>query len=141
MMTSDELQSLRQALVSVAPPVVVAPVFCKDAFLHREYRALREIALLVCGVFRVDYQTLLSPSRKHHTATARHVTVWLARRLTGLSYPQIAGFFSKRDHSTAIHSVRVIERRRESAPVFAAGLTKLEGQLRLELQYADEEAA
>ena len=65
----------------------------------------------VCEHYKVRLSDLLSQKRTRHVALARQVAMYLARRLTGASFPVIAEHFGGRDHSTVIHAVRTIERK------------------------------
>ncbi len=51
---------------------------------------------------------------RHQSVTeARLLTMWLVRRTTRLSYPQIGQLFGGRDNSTAVTAVAGIEDRRQ----------------------------
>jgi len=71
---------------------------------------IHEIQLAVsdaCGVTRLD---LLSRRRAREVARPRQVGMWLARRLTRASLPEIGHAFGGRDHTTVMHAVEVIDR-------------------------------
>lgn len=72
---------------------------------------LAAIVEAVSGVFDVRREDLLSTSKHRAASEARGVVVLLARRLTTLSYPEIARGLGRRNHS-AIHAA---ERRIRSA--------------------------
>jgi chromosomal replication initiator protein len=61
-------------------------------------------------------------------ALARHIAVYLCRKLTGKSFPVISAHFNK-DHSTAIHSVDLIARRIESELPFRRMIERFEHEL------------
>jgi chromosomal replication initiator protein len=44
--------------------------------------------------------------------------MWAARRTTDKSLAQIGAFFDGRDHTTVIHAVRKVERRRAADPAY-----------------------
>lgn len=71
---------------------------------------IRAIQLATCEVYGVKLNDLLSARRTANVMMPRHVSVYLAKELTGLSYPQIANATGGRDHSTAINSFRTIEK-------------------------------
>ena len=50
-------------------------------------------------------------SRAASTALARHIAMYLIRKLTNLSLKDIGGVFDDRDHSTVLTSVRKIEKK------------------------------
>jgi chromosomal replication initiator protein len=58
--------------------------------------------------FGLDQEDLLSKSRSRPLTTARHVSMYLLRELTGLSLIKIGEYFN-RDHTTALHGIKKIE--------------------------------
>jgi chromosomal replication initiator protein len=61
--------------------------------------------------FGITVEAMLSPSRAAPTAGARQIAMYLTRKLTDHSLPQIATAFNRRDHTTVIHAIRKVERR------------------------------
>ena len=66
------------------------------------------------GVTKAD---LLSPKRNKDIAFARHVSIYLIRAITEMSFPAIAKIF-KRDHSSIISSCEVINKKKNTDPLF-----------------------
>ena len=62
----------------------------------------------VCKFYSIDEAVLRGTQKNRGTSEARHVAIYLIRKLTNLSYPDIGKEFGK-DHSTVIHSVRKID--------------------------------
>ena len=62
----------------------------------------------VCKFYNVDETVLRSTQKNKGTAEARQVAIYLIRKLTNLSTPDIGKEFG-RDHSTVLHSIRKIE--------------------------------
>ena len=60
--------------------------------------------------FGVDKKTILGKSRAGEVALARHLTIYLIRELTDMSYPNIGKIFDK-NHSTMISSCMTIEKK------------------------------
>ncbi|MCX7046772.1 MAG: chromosomal replication initiator protein DnaA [Candidatus Sumerlaeota bacterium] len=69
-----------------------------------------EINQEVCTYFGLRLHELIGPARDKKFATARHVAMYLSRRLTGLSLPDLAARFGGRNHSTVLHAFRKVER-------------------------------
>ncbi len=89
------------------------------------------IALITDAVaryLRVDRERLLSKSRSQHIAFCRQLAMYLCRRITHNSFPAIAAVFH-RDHSTAMHAFKVIQRRIERDRVFGLAIEKLGAEL------------
>ena len=56
----------------------------------------------------------MATSRARAVARPRQIAMYLAKRLTTRSLPEIGRKFGGRDHSTVIHAVRRIEELRDS---------------------------
>ena len=63
----------------------------------------RSIIDAVASAYAVDLKDLLGSSRVKGLVTPRHVSMWLIRRHTQLSSPEIGRLFGK-DHSTVLHA-------------------------------------
>lgn len=78
------------------------------------------IKLAVQDEFDVEALDLISARRARRVARPRQVAMWLARKLTTLSLPQIAAHLGGRDHTTVMHGIgRIDDLMREDRP-FAA---------------------
>lgn len=71
---------------------------------------LATIAKLVAKRFRQPLRELRSPSRRKPVVGARAAAIYLARRLTPLSYEEIGRYFGGRDHTTIAHSHNAVRR-------------------------------
>ncbi len=91
---------------------------------------------LCCAEWQVSPAALASPTRQVTVAWPRHVIFFLAREMTRLSAKQIGSCFS-RDHTTVLHSVRVVRDRMETEAELGARV-KL---LRQKLEEMEREAA
>jgi chromosomal replication initiator protein len=78
--------------------------------------------------YKVAVEELRADRRTKQLAHARQVAMYLARKLTRSSFPEIAGRFNK-DHSTVISSVRKVERQREVDAGVRKELDELESKL------------
>lgn len=68
-----------------------------------------EIQRAVCARFDLKQLDLISERRAVAIARPRQIAMYLAKRLTTRSLPEIGRKFGNRDHSTVIHAVRRIE--------------------------------
>ncbi len=64
----------------------------------------------VVNFFGMRVQDLKSGRKQKNIAVPRQIAMYLARRYTGASYPEIGEKFGGKDHSTVIHAVKKIER-------------------------------
>ena len=73
-----------------------------------------EIQKLVSQHFELKPLDLVSARRARAVARPRQIAMYLAKRLTTRSLPEIGRKFGGRDHSTVIHAVRKVEQLRDS---------------------------
>jgi chromosomal replication initiator protein len=71
---------------------------------------VQRIAEQVGRYFRIDPRQLQTRHRRKSALLPRQVSMYLARRLTGLSLQQIGAYFGGHDHSTVLHACRKIEK-------------------------------
>jgi chromosomal replication initiator protein len=62
----------------------------------------------VCKFYSVDETTLRGTLKNKGTAEARQIAMYLIRKLTNLSLPDIGKEFA-RDHSTVLYAIRKVE--------------------------------
>ncbi|MGH7856013.1 MAG: chromosomal replication initiator protein DnaA, partial [Candidatus Binatia bacterium] len=92
-------------------------------------RTVEEVQRVVAQRFRVSEQDLVCHQRASRLLLPRQVAMYLARKKTAATYAEIAEGFGGRNHTTVMHAVRAIERRRADSPEFAAILDHLETRL------------
>ena len=63
----------------------------------------------VCNNFDLRRSDLIGTSRLKRFSTPRHIAQYLARKLTAMSYPEIAARFGGRDHTSILHAYRKID--------------------------------
>jgi len=75
--------------------------------------------------YGVSISDLLGKRRTQNIAHTRQIAMYLCRRLTGCSYPEIGALFGGRDHSTVIHAFRVIDELLRDDTKFRSEIDKL----------------
>ncbi len=68
-----------------------------------------EIQRKVADYYAIKLSDLLSARRARDVARPRQVAMWLAKRLTPRSLPEIGRRFGGRDHTTVMHAVKRID--------------------------------
>ncbi len=63
----------------------------------------------VAEQFGMTPDAIVAPGRQQYLAEARHVASWIMHRRLGVSLPQVAILLGRRDHTTALNSVRRVE--------------------------------
>ena len=70
---------------------------------------IESIQNIVAVYFNLNIQEMLSPRRSRSLARPRQIAMYLAKKYTTNSLPDIGRKFSNRDHTTVIHAVKKIE--------------------------------
>ena len=91
----------------------------KDILGTEETRATpSEILKLVAAHYGLRVSDMKAKSNAKPIAFPRQVAMYLCRKLTGLSYPEIGRLFNDKHHSTVMHSVEKIEKLVDDDPNF-----------------------
>lgn len=88
-----------------------------------------EIQKLCAAHYKIDAAEMRSKRRARAVARPRQVAMYLAKKMTPRSLPEIGRIFGGRDHSTVIHAVRTIEELRQTNPDIDADIRALQRQL------------
>lgn len=88
-----------------------------------------EIQRACAAHYRIDTSEMRSARRARAVARPRQVAMYLAKKLTPRSLPEIGRIFGGRDHSTVIHAVRTIEALRKENADIDADIRTLQSQL------------
>lgn len=68
---------------------------------------------------------IAGPKRSRELVYWRHRAMFVARQLTGRSYPHIAYVFDDRDHTTIMWGCRKIEQQRQANPSLNLDLARI----------------
>jgi len=74
--------------------------------------------------YNVRREDLVGTRRTKEVAAARHITIYLIRKITDMSFPNIGKIFS-RDHSTVMSSIETVEKRLNHDTVFNVEINEL----------------
>ena len=99
-----------------------------DPELRREI-TIEKIIQVVTDHYGVRLGDLQSKRRHKSVAHPRQVCMYLARRHTRYSLEETGGYFGGRDHTTVMHAVRQIERKRDESTDLDRVLSGLERRL------------
>jgi chromosomal replication initiator protein len=91
---------------------------------------IESIQRQVASYFDVKLHDLKGPKRHRAIAHPRMIAMFLARKLTNMSYPEIGSRFGGKDHSTVISAVRKIERLCGEDPTVRSVVGTIESHLR-----------
>jgi chromosomal replication initiator protein len=71
---------------------------------------IQQIQKAVAASFRISVDELVSKNNARQISVPRQVAMFLCKRLTKHSYPEIGRSFGGKHHTTVIHSVEKIEK-------------------------------
>lgn len=91
--------------------------------------SIEGIQKAVADFFEIPLDKLIGSTRKQEVATARHVSMYLSKSLTGAPLKTIGVQFGNRDHSTVIHACRSIENKISADPSFEHLVGQLQNQI------------
>ena len=82
----------------------------KDVFNHTKIITVDKIQNTVANFFNIPLAEMLSQRRSRPLARPRQIAMYLAKKMTTRSLPEIGRRFANRDHTTVIHAVKTITR-------------------------------
>ena len=82
----------------------------KDVFNQTKIITVDKIQNVVSNFFNITLSEMLSQRRSRPLARPRQIAMYLAKKLTTRSLPEIGRRFANRDHTTVIHAVKTITR-------------------------------
>ncbi len=82
----------------------------KDVFSQIKVVTVDKIQNVVSNFFNIPLSDMLSQRRSRPLARPRQIAMFLAKKMTSRSLPEIGRRFANRDHTTVIHAVKTIVR-------------------------------
>ncbi len=82
----------------------------KDIFNQIKVITVDKIQNVVSNYFNIPLSDMLSQRRSRPLARPRQLAMYLAKKMTTRSLPEIGRRFANRDHTTVIHAVKTITR-------------------------------
>ena len=82
----------------------------KDVFNQIRVITVDKIQNVVSNYFNIPLSEMLSQRRSRPLARPRQIAMYLAKKMTTRSLPEIGRRFANRDHTTVIHAVKTISR-------------------------------
>ena len=101
----------------------------KDVFSQNKIVTVDKIQNTVSSFFNISLGDMLSQRRSRPLARPRQVAMFLAKKLTTRSLPEIGRRFANRDHTTVIHAVKTITKLSEKDEEMKKNLMQLKGLL------------
>tara|TARA_Y100000590_G_scaffold102092_1_gene115992 strand:- start:17554 stop:18951 length:1398 start_codon:yes stop_codon:yes gene_type:complete len=85
-------------------------IILKDVYSSNKIISIDRIQNITSNFFSINLQEMLSQRRSRPLARPRQIAMYLAKKLTTRSLPEIGRKFANRDHTTVIHAVKTIEK-------------------------------
>ena len=63
------------------------------------------------------------------TDTQYDIAIYLVKKITGMSYPNLAKVFHKKNHTTMLSSYQLIQKKIDTEPAFALEMLNLEKEI------------
>ena len=112
------------------PNLAETKIVLKDLLSLSENKVTIDlIQTLVCKFFKISKNEMLSSRRSRYLVRPRQTAIYLTKILTSKSLPEIGREFSNRDHTTIIHSVKTIEKLKETDTEMVENISKLKNQI------------
>ena len=87
--------------------------------------SIARIQKLVAEHYKIEVEALKARSNVRHVLLPRQIAMYLCKRVTRKSYPEIARQFGGKHHTTVIHSVEKIEKEMNSNRELAATVARM----------------
>jgi chromosomal replication initiator protein len=84
-------------------------------FVQAKLISIDNIQRIVSHYYKIKTADLVGKRRTASLAKARHMAMYLSKKMTHKSYPEIGSFFGGRDHTTVLHGCRRIEKSLDSS--------------------------
>ena len=104
--TADAVTHMLLAQVNASPEAGQV----LDGISHMTPAKIRAVQEEVAQQFGITRADIIGPSRNTKHVAARQLAIWRVKQETPLSLPAIGRHFGGRDHTTALHSIRKVER-------------------------------
>ena len=101
----------------------------KDVFNQIRVITVDKIQNVVSNYFNIALSEMLSQRRSRPLARPRQIAMYLAKKMTSRSLPEIGRRFANRDHTTVIHAVKTITRLSEQDDEMKKNITQIKSLL------------
>lgn len=99
------------SLTSTPIDITMAKSVLKDVLIEKNKEiTVEEIQKTVANYFNTKISDIKSSKRHKSLVLPRQISMYITRKLTDLSYPEIGANFGGKDHSTIIYAIKKIEK-------------------------------
>jgi chromosomal replication initiator protein len=90
---------------------------------------MEQISKATAQYYRIPLADLKSKSRNQEITKARHIAMYLSRRIASSKQQEIGEFFGGRDHSSVIHAVNTICEKMKTDGSLSKDINSIESSL------------
>ena len=101
----------------------------KDVFSQIKVITVDKIQNVVSNFYNIPLSDMLSQRRSRPLARPRQIAMYLAKKMTSRSLPEIGRRFANRDHTTVIHAVKTIVRLSEQDDEMKKNISQIKSLL------------
>ncbi len=101
----------------------------KDVFNQIKVITIDKIQNVVSNYYNIALSEMLSQRRSRPLARPRQIAMYLAKKMTTRSLPEIGRRFANRDHTTVIHAVKTITRLSEQDDEMKKNISQIKSLL------------
>ena len=101
----------------------------KDVLNQTKVITVDKIQNTVSNFYNIQLSEMLSQRRSRPLARPRQIAMYLAKKMTTRSLPEIGRRFANRDHTTVIHAVKTITRLRDKDEEMAKNIAQIKSLL------------
>ena len=101
----------------------------KDVFSQIRVITVDKIQNIVSNFYNIALSEMLSQRRSRPLARPRQIAMYLAKKMTTRSLPEIGRRFANRDHTTVIHAVKTITRLSEQDDEMKKNISQIKSLL------------
>ena len=101
----------------------------KDVFSQIRVITVDKIQNVVSNFFNIPLSDMLSQRRSRPLARPRQIAMYIAKKMTTRSLPEIGRRFANRDHTTVIHAVKTITRLSEQDDEMKKNISQIKSLL------------
>jgi chromosomal replication initiator protein len=115
--------SLHQRKINIS----IAKSIIKNKHFHKIH--VHDVQKVTAEFFDISLSELLSNKKIRRFSYPRHVAMYLSRKLTSLSFKELAKVFGNKDHTTIIYAVKRIENEKDLKKKVLDDINKLQSLL------------
>ena len=96
---------------------------------NKNQLSISTVRKAVCEYYNLSKQQITSANRTKNIANARHIAMYLCRKLLDAPFKEIGDEFGKRDHSTVMSSCEKVEELIKTDPIYLKVINEIEARI------------